>query len=56
LVVYEPQYDSWKKDKLEARSVVSAALPGVKDDVLGVVTYSARTNTDKAKRLVELSM
>jgi hypothetical protein len=55
LVVYQPQVDRWKKDKLEARSAVSAALPGVKEHVLGVVTYSARTNVDKATRVVALS-
>ncbi|HEY6341014.1 MAG TPA: hypothetical protein VIY49_05945 [Bryobacteraceae bacterium] len=55
LVVYKPQVDSWKKDKLEARSAVSASLPGVKQDVLGVVAYSARTDVDKATRTVALS-
>jgi hypothetical protein len=55
VVVYKPQVDSWKKDKLEARSAVSASLPGVKQDVLGVVAYSARTDVDKATRTVALS-
>lgn len=53
-VIYQPQVDSWKKDRLEARSAVTLMQQGTSAPVYGIVTLSGRTDVDKESRLVEL--
>jgi len=54
LVLYQPQVDSWKGNKLEARSAVIVTLKGDTSQIFGTVTISARTEVDKEARLVSL--
>ncbi len=53
-LIYQPQLDSWKDNKLEAHAVVSVTPTGAKDPVFGVIWFSARTDVDKTNRLVYL--
>jgi hypothetical protein len=53
-VIYQPQVDSWKDDRLEARTVVMVTTPGSARPAYGIVKLSARTSVDKATRLVVL--
>ncbi|PTN54640.1 hypothetical protein [Stenotrophomonas panacihumi] len=61
--VHEPQYDSWQDDRLKGRFVMSvkngthAGPDGKPQDVLdyGVVSFTARTQIDKAARAVVLT-
>ncbi len=61
--VHEPQYDSWQDDRLKGRFVMSVkngthtGQDGKSQDVLddGVVSFSARTQIDKAARAVVLT-
>src|SRR5271169_2263671 len=43
LVVYQPQVDSWKKDRIEARAAVTASRSGSNQEAFGIVTLTART-------------
>lgn len=54
LAIYQPQVDSWKNNKLEARAAVTATRPGVARESFGIVTLSARTDVDKMTRTVWL--
>jgi hypothetical protein len=58
LVIYQPQVDSWKKDRLEGRAAVTAtkagSAPGASTEAFGIVTLSARTDVDKMSRMVGL--
>src|SRR5208337_4721222 len=54
LVLYQPQVDSWKGNKIEARSAVIATLKGDSTEIFGTVSISARTEVDKETRLVSL--
>src|SRR5208283_573953 len=54
LVLYQPQVDSWKGNRLEARSAVISTLKGDSTDIFGTVSISARTEVDKETRLVSL--
>src|SRR5208283_3980604 len=49
-----PQVDSWKGNKIEARSAVISTLKGDSTDIFGTVSISARTEVDKETRLVSL--
>ena len=54
LVIYQPQVDAWKDNRIEARSAVIVTRK--KEDpaqIFGTVTISARTEIDKETRLVE---
>src|SRR5580658_5070812 len=52
LVIYQPQVDSWKKDRLEARAAVTASRSGSTEEAFGIVTLTARTDVDKETRTV----
>ena len=52
LVIYQPQVDSWKKDRLEARAAVTASRSGATEEAFGIVTLTARTDVDKEARTV----
>ena len=54
LVVYAPQVDSWKKDRLEARAAATATRQGQSNEIFGIVTFTARTEVDKDVRMVGL--
>src|ERR1700761_8828200 len=54
IVVYQPQIDSWKKDRLEARSALTFSAEGAKNEMFGIVTLTARTDVDKETRRVWL--
>ena len=53
-VVYQPQVDSWKDNRLEARSAVAVTRVGGTVPAYGIVSLSARTNVDKETRTVFL--
>src|SRR5271166_1251951 len=54
LVIYQPQVDSWKKDRLEGRAAVTATVAGSTKEAFGIVMLSARTAVDKETRMVAL--
>ena len=54
LVLYQPQVDSWKGNRIEARSAVIVTLKGESTQIFGTVSISARTEVDKEARLVAL--
>jgi len=54
LVLYQPQVDSWKGNRIEARSAVMVTLNGDSTQIFGTVAISARTEVDKETRLVGL--
>jgi len=54
LVLYQPQVDSWKGNRIEARSAVIVTLKGESTQIFGTVTISARTEVDQEARLVDL--
>jgi hypothetical protein len=54
LVLYQPQVESWKGNRLEARSAVIVTLPGDSTQIFGTVSMKARTEVDKETRLVAL--
>jgi len=54
LVLYQPQVESWKGDRLEARSAVIVTLHGGSTQIFGTVSIKARTEVDKEARLVAL--
>jgi hypothetical protein len=53
IVIYQPQADAWKKNRLEARSAVTVTEEGAAP-VYGIVNISARTDVDKEDRMVTL--
>ena len=53
-VIYQPQVDSWKNSRLEARSAVTVTQPGQPRPTYGIVSLSARTEVDKETRTVTL--
>jgi len=54
LVLYQPQVESWKGDRVEARSAVIVTLHGDSTQIFGTVSIKARTEVDKEARLVAL--
>jgi hypothetical protein len=59
LVIYQPQVDSWKQNRLEGRAAVTATMTGSApsgstQEAFGIVTLSARTDVDKETRMVAL--
>jgi hypothetical protein len=52
LVIFQPQVDSWKKDRLEARAAVTASRSSSTQDAFGIVAVTARTDVDKETRTV----
>src|SRR5581483_2561167 len=53
--VYQPQIEAWKDNKFEARAAVAVTTAQSKQPAYGVVWFAARTEVDKAARLVTLS-
>ena len=54
LVLYQPQVESWKGNRIEARSAVIVTLTGDATQIFGTVSINARTEVDKETRLVSL--
>jgi hypothetical protein len=54
LVLYQPQVESWKGNRIEARSAVIVTLQGDSTQIFGTVSLRARTEVDKETRLVSL--
>jgi len=52
LVIYQPQVDSWKDNRIEARSAVIVTRNGDPKQIFGTVSIHARTEIDKETRLV----
>ena len=52
LVIYQPQVDSWKGDRIEARSAVIVTRNGDPAQIFGTVSIQARTDVDRESRLV----
>jgi hypothetical protein len=54
LVVYQPQVDSWKQNRLEFRAAATATRQGESNEIFGFITFSASTQVDKETRMVGL--
>jgi len=54
LVIYQPQVDTWKDNRIEARSAVIVTRKGDPQEIFGIVSIRARTEIDKETRLVVL--
>ncbi len=52
LVIYQPQVDSWKDNKIEARSAVIVTRREDPTQIFGTVSIKARTEIDHETRLV----
>jgi hypothetical protein len=52
LVIYQPQVDSWKGDRIEARSAVIVTRNGDPAQIFGTVSIQGRTDVDRESRLV----
>src|SRR5277367_5330904 len=47
LVIYQPQVDSWKNNRLEARAAVTASRPGSTQENFGIVALNAAPTSIK---------
>jgi hypothetical protein len=54
LVIYQPQVDSWKDNRIEARSAVIVIRREDPTQIFGTVSINARTEVDRETRLVAL--
>jgi len=52
LVIYQPQVDNWKDNRIEARSAVIVTRAGDPAQIFGIVSINARTEVDRETRLV----
>ena len=52
LVIYQPQVENWKGDRIEARSAVIVTRREDPNQIFGVVSITARTEVDRETRLV----
>ncbi len=52
LVIYQPQVDSWKENKISARSAVIVTRKEDPTQIFGIVSINARTEVDRETRLV----
>jgi hypothetical protein len=55
LMVYQPQLETFKGDKVTARAALSILKKDSKEPVFGVVWFSARALTNRDTRMVEFS-
>src|ERR1044072_2356517 len=53
--VYQPQIEEWSGNSLSARAAIAITEPQSKQQVYGVLWFSARAEIDKVNRLVTLS-
>ena len=54
LAIFQPRISTWKGNQLAGSFAVGVRASGSKDEVYGMVAFSARTEIDKANRLVTL--
>ena len=54
VVLYQPQVDSWRDNRIEARSAVIVTHLGDPKQIFGVVSLAARTEVDRDTRVVTL--
>ncbi len=54
LVIYQPQVDSWKDNRIEARSAVIVTRREDTTQIFGIVSINARIEVDRETRLVAL--
>ena len=54
VLVYQPQVDSWENNILSFRAVVSITPNGTKQEILGVIWATARTQVNRVSRIVVL--
>ena len=54
ITIYQPQLDRWDGDSLTGRAAVSVASQASPTPTFGVVWFSARTEVDRASRIVTL--
>lgn len=52
LVIYQPQVESWKENRIEARSAVIVTKKPSTSEIFGIVTMTARTDVDREARSV----
>jgi len=52
LIVYQPQVDSWKDNRIDARSAVIVTRKEDPTQIFGIVSINARTEVDRETRLV----
>ena len=52
LVIYQPQVESWKDNRIEARSAVIVTRREDPTQIFGIVSINARTEVDRETRLV----
>jgi hypothetical protein len=55
ITVFQPQLESFKGDKVNARAAISIRKAEGKEPIFGVVWFSARAMTNRDTRLVEFS-
>src|SRR5262245_22469282 len=53
-LIYQPQVDSWENNMLNFRAVVSITPNGAKQEILGVIWATARTQVNRVSRIVVL--
>jgi hypothetical protein len=54
LVIYQPQVDTWKDNRIEARSAVIVTRQEEPAQIFGIVSINARTEVDRETRLGQL--
>lgn len=53
IIIYQPQMETFKDDKLTARSAVSVTKKGETEPIFGAVWFAARVSTDRDTRIVK---
>ncbi len=54
ILVYQPQVSSWRDNQLVFRCAIAVRPTGAKNETFGSITANARTDVDKAARVVVL--
>ena len=54
LLLYQPQVDTWKDNRIEARSAFMVTQLGDPKQMFGMIVMSARTEVDRETRTVSL--
>lgn len=55
IVVYQPQVESWQKNRLQGRAALSVSGEGLNREMFGIATLTARTDVDQESRTVWLN-
>jgi uncharacterized membrane protein YgcG len=54
IILYQPQLESFKDDKLKARAAVSVTKKGETEPLFGVIWFTSRVSTDRDARMVTI--